>query len=433
MQTSKLCIAGTHFLVLHSEVFALFDFDLHLSVTCSALIRWHNHQVDENRKQESEEEPWFSMSYEFLRHTCLGMVSRRKLQDCVKELMERGYLHCDRSGSFQRTRYLVNTEKIAEDIKELPGRIDTPDPEECPNRRLGWEAAQRSVGTYAHEENGGLRGHGCPTTVGTDAHDTVGTDAHIDISKVLEEEKEEYKPPIVPQEEFNCDTFIKIVSTRLKNAGVKLNLRSKHHQEVRERLCAAAQAVGEDQAVEQLEESLIANGDQFSIHRFVTTLSNGLKCKRSKPRKEASWLHTSSTPPIASPAPSAPAKNGIPEEALRWNERAPSRAWKVWTNALQSALREKLRDPNFVSHYNELLDKVEQIGKAGHAKSDFFSIEWVLKEDNWGKILNGGCNWLLSTTDEKTKSGKNETAKEKARRLFAKEIELANATDAGKL
>jgi hypothetical protein len=149
--------------------------------------------------------------------------------------------------------------------------------------------------------------------------------------------------------------------------------------------------------------------------------------------QSAAGTDTSSAPQIASPAPSEPAKSSIPEEALLWNERVPSRPWKVWTNALQSALRDKLRDPNFVAHYNELLDKVEQIGKAGHPKSDFFSIEWVLKDDNWGKILNGGCNWLLSTTDEKTKSGKNETAKERARRLFASELGLADGEDDRKL
>jgi hypothetical protein len=86
----------------------------------------------------------------------------------------------------------------------------------------------------------------------------------------------------------------------------------------------------------------------------------------------------------------------IPQQAREWNEVVPDRRWRLWTRQLDQALNDKLADPAFTENYPALLQKRCEIAIWDHPKSAFFTIEWVLKDNNWSKVLNGGLDWLTA-------------------------------------
>lgn len=86
-----------------------------------------------------------------------------------------------------------------------------------------------------------------------------------------------------------------------------------------------------------------------------------------------------------------------PEEAMRWNQMVPSRKWELWGSVLDQALRERLADGDFVSRYDAILGKCAKIAETNHSCSGYVTFDWLVKEDNWMKLMNGACDWLLKS------------------------------------
>ncbi len=62
----------------------------------------------------------------------------------------------------------------------------------------------------------------------------------------------------------------------------------------------------------------------------------------------------------------------------------------IWSRASQRALEARLAEPGFEDHFELILENCAKAAKNGH---DYLSFEWLLKEGNWTKVLNGSTRW----------------------------------------
>ncbi len=101
------------------------------------------------------------------------------------------------------------------------------------------------------------------------------------------------------------------------------------------------------------------------------------------------------TPPVTA-RPSAPESTTgfiagqIPPHALRWNSVVQDPQVVIWSRASQRALEARLAEPGFEDHFELILENCAKAAKNGH---DYLSFEWLLKEGNWTKVLNGSTRW----------------------------------------
>lgn len=88
-------------------------------------------------------------------------------------------------------------------------------------------------------------------------------------------------------------------------------------------------------------------------------------------------------------------------EAHAWNTAVPSREWKFWTLELDMALNERLRDIDFVNCYSQVLAKCAKIAELDHKMSSYVTFSWILKENNWMKVMNGELDFMLKAEKSK--------------------------------
>jgi hypothetical protein len=99
-------------------------------------------------------------------------------------------------------------------------------------------------------------------------------------------------------------------------------------------------------------------------------------------------------------------ENGLPDLAVKWNETVTSGA-PVMAFQSQGAtvrdLQQKLAIPQFVENIPKLLEKCQAICSKDKDSAGWCTFPWLIKDDNWTKVLNGRYDWVINKKATKTR------------------------------
>lgn len=423
------------FFMIREGYVALFD-DFCAASLLALFEYWTNGELEKMEREDiAEGEPWIGSTISEMSAEMLNFYSERTIKDSLKLLVQAGLLTKGSTGKGSRSLYLLNVAAVQDAIRSpmefrKKGNFallesDTEKGNFALQKGKNDDEIALLDGNLYKEEEERIKNIETPYSPSLENLEEPHT-SDTDPEGSYEESLRAAWPGKKPSRETAAvsGSLIKTVMIRLKSHGIKINLRSKNRemQALCERVCSAAEAIGEEALLERLDDAF--NCGETSLYRALTGIGfTGSRYGRPAAPKKPLRYPTSSAPPIATPAPSAPSQRGmIREYADKWNESVPSRKWVVWSAELSSYLAEKLCDPVFVEHFDKLTAKVEQIAAAGNGKAGFMDFSWVLKGGNWTRVLNGGMDWLLSRdeqTSKPAKTSKTQSAIDEAKRMFS--------------
>lgn len=154
------------FLELRQEIFAICSYDSYSMVVLTAFIGWHTWHLNHEEKTGKKFDGWIEITQEQLRRSCFGMVSFRKLDECLQYLKEMKFLEFEDPKKLVTTSYRLNIGAINAAVMALQESNEVPDPDHVPNRKAGYEAQPPSARMPKEDKTPSAR---MPKHIGTDA------------------------------------------------------------------------------------------------------------------------------------------------------------------------------------------------------------------------------------------------------------------------
>lgn len=406
----------SRYITIWDHYLYLFDQDYPAAALLASLELLCNWEMDKLSDEEPDEIPWFIADMAEITRSMLGMYSARTVQEAMKRIVDAGLVIVDRRGFGKSNRYLFRYDRVQLALRKrwvFDGNFAV---EEWAENEL---LDGRVVGNFA--------------------------DSPSDHSFITKEKEKEYKQEpsqtpfqgpkedLLPPPKSCTDLYGDMDSERFENISVE-NLNEwvyilftqmqqkaptppsrKHQQTMVDRVADR----GKEKVVEEIHawfeagnkslDKLIASWKpSFGQRRGADTggHSNG-GYRKAVGRGEGNSNRPSS---FMSQKQYSAEKPDPPLEAKAWNERVSSRQWEFWSSSLHQALLDRLADPDFVKSYDRILDKCADIAAKNHKMGQHITFSWLLKDDNWMRLVNGQYDYALKA--EKAKRVEVDTSME---------------------
>lgn len=387
------------FITIRKHYVDIADSDYCLAALLGTFEWWTANKMENNDLAgRPEEAPWIEASIPEIHTSLVGLYSQRSIQSAINTLVNSKVLD-KKVVSGSTNQYLLDRD-LLQDFIDSKRVIDT-------TAKLLGDPSKNDTEIAV------------PPLAKT-------TDPSLLYKDFKTEEEGNTNPPIGSQDVEDLDVedaveiFVKNVYSRSKTSPRPQldNLRSKDGQQIVESLRQAEANVGAVEFRSGLLDYLETSSDWNRENRWP--IRGYLKrCDTSKnvsslPRKNSpsappSERRMPSTPPVSA----APTVLGMPSVAVAWNTTVPAGApVEIWTRELQQTVDMCCQTKDFLEEWiPKLFSKCRVLCAA--EKGKFITFEWALK--NWTRVINGGCDWVLSRDGPAAKP-KYETAADRKRR-----------------
>ena len=437
------------YLRINYEMMQLFDFDQYMALVTSALANLHSQSVKSLYAVEKPvpAELWFSASKRFIRICCMGMVSARKIDCCLDNLIEIGYLK-SRPPAFigGDSSYCLDVKKLNGDLAALPVQTGIPDPDPCPNRVNGYRKAKGLDGTDAVTK----------TLDGTDADDSTapmpaadGTDAEHKVNSLSKSSNPiEEEPPTPLPEESKTEEPEDEADLQLNVDNISEWVQDLFHEKTgrqfstimgkdRGRFVAMAEQDGAAALKRKIEAFIDSGGKtpadflrkmpgafpktpmrrepEAGRQVFERRLAVGQGGFGGRPQPSASKSQIG-------PRPHTDQTRGL---VLRWNGIVTSRpaAFEGNCGYAVSMLEQMQMDAEFMTGFDEICQKAQKIITAkGPDDATWLTFGWLFKTpdggagQNWGRLFRGELDWMAKSGKSGGSAPKFETQQKKNNR-----------------
>lgn len=373
-----------------------------------------NGELARMKHLDASVEPWMTVDMNELGRQMFGVYSRAVVVDAVQKLETVGLVTINRRGLGKVNQYLFRFERVQVALRKRMVMDENFDPASW-NKLCPAEYAPEYAVEYAVESKSIL---GTLLLNNKNKKNNIsGTESSSMILEPTQENAIEETPERTGSytEDFDVisvDNLPDWINTMFTDMG-------RPKQILKRKLQAAfveyVNRVGKEKVVSALGEFFENGGrslDQFADQNCRgdrSKINRAAKAEMGRPafgggsvarsgsqnRQAFPGSFVSEKKPYSSVRPNAPA------EALLWNEIVPKKAWEIWNADLDAALKERLSDPDFVRRYEAMLAKCSEMVSKSPEKAAYVTFGWLLKGDNWVRLINGEHDWLLKTEKKK--------------------------------
>lgn len=395
-----------YYLEFRRDYVELFHGDHCAAVLCGLLEYLTNGEMARLRVAEENGEPWIKASMPSILEDTLALYSVRSLQSRIDWLESVGIVRVDRQVSGKIRRYLFDCDLVSEMLR-LRRVLDPPG----------------SIGKIADEKNG-------PPSAKPSAEPSAETTKEGGALNLKEESPitdnktlSVGSPPETSSEEK--------LTPELVRRKIEEILKVRLSRQQRDLVLGGEYWSTEQRVVEELSD-LRDSGIENPLAAFLKIYSVGAQTQRKRPEGGLPpRYHRQHLPP----RPAAPQQqwNAPQESALLgefvgpWNGKPslPTVCVLPLDRRDMVAFNAAIGEGAFRDNYPAILDKCSDLcEKGGQKAAAFMNFGYMCQ--NWRKIMNGGCNWMLSgdfgATSKPTEPDIFEVAKQKRR-------EARNATN----
>lgn len=423
-RTSSICHPPSEdFFIIRANYVALFD-DFCCAALLAAFEYWHNGELVQIHRGCKEGEPLIEARISDIEGEMLGMYSNKPIVAALKRLHDAGLIVRTSKGRGDRGVYRFEVSAINEAIKKKRKFGKTT---QVPTTHFSTEVVEKGV-----EFSG-------KTTLVEGSYPLCIKNKNIE-ELYIGEKISESAPETTQKDRTHL--YEDIDSERFQNISVEnltewvyilfteMEIRTptppsrKHQQTMVDRIADR----GKEKVVEEIHNWFEAGNK--SLDKLIASWKPSFSQRRgveSGARSNGGYRAMVGQGSGSSNRPSSSyrekqyssEKPDPPLEAKAWNERVSTRKWEFWSPTLHQSLQERLGDPDFIKCYDRMLDKCAAIAEVNHKMGQYVTFAWLLKDDNWMRLINGECDFALKV--EKSKRAEVETSMEELIRHREKE------------
>lgn len=420
----------SRYLIIRDHYLYMFDQDLPAAALLAAFENLCNLELDRLTEEQQNIVPWLVLDLPEVSRSTMGMYSGRSIQEALKRIEQSGLITVERRGLGKSNKYLFHYDRVQTALRKryiFDGNFSV---EEW---RVESEAENALDGSFDGSFDGKI-------SVSPSVH-TLLLNCNLNSNYIKPQEPSSQEPstpsgPSDPPPNSCTDLYEDMDSARFENISLgnlnewvyilftQMKLKEfkaptppsgKHRQPMLDRINNTSKEKVVQEIWEWFEagnkslDKLIASWKpSFSQRRGADTgsHSNG-GYRKAVGRGEGGPSRSSA---FVGQKQYSPEKPDPPLEALSWNERVSSRKWEFWSPSLHQALQERLADPDFVKSFDRMLDKCAAIAEKNHKMGQHITFSWLLKDDNWMRLVNGQYDYALKA--EKAKRAEVDTSME---------------------
>lgn len=400
----------SRYITIWDHYLHLFDQSYPAAALLASLELLCNWEMDKLPDEESDANPWFIADMAEVSRSMLGMYSSRTIQESMKRIVDSGLVIVDRRRLGKPNRYLFRYERVQLALRKrwiFDGNFAVEE----------WVEKDALDGSYDGS---------------TDGNFADGSSAHTFITNEEEKEKEiiQQKPslpePLSKPQGDSCPSlesdrthlYEDRDSERFENislenliewlyimfAEMKLRPPSPPSTKHQRAMVGRISDKGKEKVVQEIADWFEAGNK--SLDKLISSWGSSF----SQRREAGMGAHSGGRSIVGrsggysgQACPSSfkeqrqysAEKPEPPLEAKMWNERVGSRKWEFWGVSLHQALQERLVDSDFVKCYERMLDKCAAIAEVNHKRGEHVTFTWLLKDDNWIRLINGQYDYAL--------------------------------------
>lgn len=427
------------YLTISLKALAFFKFDESLCKVAFVMARLHQYTIGVNEGNGDKIDPWFSVTYSKIRDWTFGMVSERKIQECISDMKDCGILLV-RPRPNMSSQYLFMVDKFNTDIAAVT-RDDMRIPRPTPKSVKSGQAPAATPENW--ESNGAAPGKQPCLPAGGNGADIHITNTYNStencLTLALDQQEDAKQNNSEPSENFGEETELTVdnicewVLNRFRDRTTKQQFMPMG--KTRKRIEAMFSDLGEFSFRKKLDEFL--KGDSHLIEDFVSgrpvTSKNSLRRAPDSGRAvfdrrvaTANTLFSRQGPPGA---PNTQKRPNRPHTALtqqmveRWNELVPHRpATFEGERGYDIPMLEQMRmDTEFMDAFDGIAGKVEAIAANKGTEASWLTFSWILQfgksGQNWGRVMRGEFDFMAAKPERRRKSQADDVTDDLIRRL----------------
>lgn len=385
------------FLQIHEDYLRITGNDFCQAAILDVLEYWTGIEWAMIQKSDAFRLPWIEVAIPKLHTEMYGMYSLRSIPECLREIEKAGFVSVQRGHGGAVNKYLLNP-------LSLTWAID-PDGPRPPAESNGWNAlfSPKANGNFAVREISATEADGRP-----DGKSDGNFGSHLKESEPEPYPEEKITTPTPPSEDEPPAVRQKIVLSRLKSAGMKLDWQRGEKKQV---------IAWIEERSETLDQILFAI-DGYSASPYWK--SQGYPWPGFRNHFPEFLPDATRPQPREAQRVSAPSEATIPQgldsDALqrvsakfdypaKWNELVPSKPvdWDP-VRGRAGALTECSKDSKFVENFERICQLAQQIHSVRGSEVGWMSFQYAIKRDKdgiygWVKILDEYA-WMASPTEK---------------------------------